>query len=708
MDIERDYGQVTGGSGAPSSSDIPSVEELIAGGVITEEPDPAGGTQLYIKAVPLNDDTVAPSNLFSGITAHDNQGNAIVGTYISGREVPSQYDSDSIHNTQVYWATHNPDGSLRSFIQRAFISFSFGGKYIEEFGLIVTSNGFMQRNAYADFSDNVTQSDVWDGQIYWNSHYNNNSIEFTLSTDGMTQRQLDDFKRWFRPGQIKELIVSEHSNRGIHARVSSPPRIEVIPFEDPELVTLGYSIVNGQVVPIQKTAIHDAQGNTRIIPSITTATLYKGSITIEFVMDDPFWYSIGNIVNPEGENYADGEWRTIEDVNTGSQYDDIIRGEMVHCLAIDNYDAWRIIHEDGVPTVDMIPPDALMSFGTKEPLHVDMSKSQYGSLVGYAVVGEVEEGDEGTTIGTGAIDVNQLSIATDSTFIGGRTAYWENPTTGIELRPATISDNDDAEDTIQNDIVAEGKYGCGYMFYAGTAPCRPIITFAIVPQFDDGYICIPYNPIHTMDEYQHKTYNTFVVQGLEKKKFKFTTPSIYTGYNQVIRIFKQFKAGAAWEEVRVALRDNVKHWASRAYALWLVDQLVGNNDYTNTSTLQNCIKQMRNFLDNVPNRQSRATNPDNFTIAPAVFQIDCKTGQVLGTFSYRVPYKGSAVGLLDTAIENVGDMMCSNYLSIEERNYPDENGMIQKWTEDNPYHSLRYYTDCPMTNVYFKYDYMYL
>jgi len=68
------------------------------------------------------------------------------------------------------------------------------------------------------------------GQYYWGSHYNAREITITLATDGITQSELDDFKYWFQAGEIRELILSEHPNRGILARVGEAPEIAVLPF----------------------------------------------------------------------------------------------------------------------------------------------------------------------------------------------------------------------------------------------------------------------------------------------------------------------------------------------------------------------------------------------------------------------------------------------------------------------------------------------
>jgi hypothetical protein len=44
---------------------------------------------------------------------------------------------------------------------------------------------------------------------------------------------LDEFLHWFAAGKIRELILAEHPNRAIMARVSEPPRLSVLPFEKP-------------------------------------------------------------------------------------------------------------------------------------------------------------------------------------------------------------------------------------------------------------------------------------------------------------------------------------------------------------------------------------------------------------------------------------------------------------------------------------------
>lgn len=170
---------------------------------------------------------------------------------------------------QVYEATKDGQGNSLSVLSRQFISFSYGGKDIEDFGLIATfSNDRLSKGVYSSFEDTITNQTELDGQIFWMSAFKANELSFTLSTDGITEKELENFKRWFIPGTPRELILTEHANRAIIARVAATPTISMLPFEE-----------NIEVIV----------GNQTIA---TKTSMYKGDIGISFIMDDPFWYAI--------------------------------------------------------------------------------------------------------------------------------------------------------------------------------------------------------------------------------------------------------------------------------------------------------------------------------------------------------------------------------------------------------------------------------
>jgi hypothetical protein len=101
--------------------------------------------------------------------------------YINGIEVAS----NNARTSQVYKATHKGE-NLLPFMNRSFISFSFGGKNIEDFDLIATVAGDrMEREGYANFDALTSTYDVVHGQFYWGSYYRTNQMSFNLATDGI-------------------------------------------------------------------------------------------------------------------------------------------------------------------------------------------------------------------------------------------------------------------------------------------------------------------------------------------------------------------------------------------------------------------------------------------------------------------------------------------------------------------------------------------
>lgn len=176
---------------------------------------------------------------------------------------------------QVQSATKDRQGNPLSILNRQFISFSYGGKNIEDFDLLaVFSNDRLNKEIYAPFNDTTTEQAELDGQMFWRTNFKAGGLSFNLATDGITSAQLEEFKVWFQPGIERELILSEYHNRGILARVSSTPQMSLLPFEKEVEVAIGQD------------------ENLKPIYYKTKISLYKGEIKLDFVMDDPYWYSI--------------------------------------------------------------------------------------------------------------------------------------------------------------------------------------------------------------------------------------------------------------------------------------------------------------------------------------------------------------------------------------------------------------------------------
>ena len=615
---------------------------------------------------------------------------------------PSQLTTLPKQRTQVYKATHVGEDRL-PYMDRSFISFSYGGKHIEDFNMIASSGGDrMQRNAYAQFEDLTSTYATLTGQFYWGSYYRNNTITFNLVTDGTTQRQLDEFKYWFAAGKTRELILAEHPNRAIMARVSEPPRFSLIGFESPIAITL------------ERTNFS------------TSTTLYKGEIELTMTMDDPYWYAKINIFGHRG---ADNIYRdTWIDAN----------GKEHNVLEIP--DALKILYEDGIPIASMI--QHTMLFGSNIFASVDFklyskivatitedtylshasTEGYFNNGLSYDIVRETEPGVMnpwpyycGATIAKMTNDGQYISGAK----IAGATM---NDTVGISHL--------DPFDAARPDSTSVSFY------YAGTAPSPTILKFNLTPVIDNqGFITCPANSYSTNLPSGHQ-YNTITIEGNEEKKeFKFTTPNIYTSFNQIIRIFDNpdiIKKKESWATVRELIRETVWHpeiraWANRVIDVYDDEDGQGIIDPTmnidTTSSIRLRLKLFMSYIFKAYGADERSP------LLPVSFSFDAKTGEAFGEFVHRTcigkdPYDKSYDSLnnpgsrwaqycndsFKTVKENVGDMVKSKYLIIEERNYPDENNQIVKWRAmGNEAHRL-YHDVVPngLSNIYIDYQNLYL
>lgn len=660
-----------------------------------------------------------------------------------GEEIlPDAYDNrrayvDTTIKGQVYMATHKGEEYL-PFMNRSFISFSFGGKNIEDFNLIATTeNNRISRNGSSEFEDLVDQYNILDGQFYWGTHFKPNKITFKLATDGMTQQDLDSFLYWFAGGKTRELILAEHPNRAILARIGSPPALTLLPFEKPTTVLVGGLTYN------------------------TSTTLYKGEITLDFVMDSPFWYSKINIF---GQCDEEGVYHdTWVDAN----------GQIINIYDVyKNIDVMKIVLEDNIPTSTMIANSMLLGNNVfaniddtsgghiaKYTTYVQIDKITYadGDLnnvsgiqaqIGYLLLGIPDElhlyllddqlndiPSEDKTVLIEALVANGLSVTIESTV----TQLQEAITTlfntkQIETLTRSV-DDDDPNALIYNPETHVGAHIAGphmdkdtgveslpqdsstNFYYSGTTYALPTISFAIQPTVNGlGYINVPANS-YAPNRFNN-TYDYIKITSLTEQEFRFTTPNLFTSYNEAVKILREVsdKVGESWEIIRTLIRDNVKHFAVRAWAMKIIDFYVLKNDSKIIGN-QNVFALMSQFLYDT-----------NGEIPKVNFEFNSSTGESIGTFQYRtmtdtefnfdsnltdVQQFLSATNSFDSVQEDVGDMVKSKYLIIKDRNHPDETGHIIAWSPTNDFtktysHKLEHSIRNGIYNLFIKYKNMYL
>ena len=466
--------------------------------------------------------------------------------------------------THVFQATHDGKGESLSHLSRSFISFTFGEKAIEDFGLIVTNSDRMEREIYTPFSDVTSSYDTLNGQLYWGTKYEPNHLKLTLSTDEMSEQQLDNFREWFAPGENRELVLAEHPNRAIMARVSEPPTISMLPFE--KQIEINWP------------------GAGKLT---TSTTIYKGDISINFVMDEPIWYAKLNYMPTYVNKY------TLKETSL----DDLDK-----IITLSDRETQKIMYEDGIPHQSVLEGDSISTFFLGGNILVTEK-----SLVGVAKVGQSHIG----------------IITTESE--------------GLEVNLNTPQ----------------------YLFYSGTAISYPLIKFTLSLTFDNekGYINCPKNKIAGDTEYSYIA--------IDDNKMKFTTPSLLTGYNQILYIINNASENVTVTELKEAIIENVKEYYSRAWAIKCLDSY--EDQALDKVTLK---EKIRSFFEK-----------DNPTVT---FMIDSKTGEARGIFKINTTLNSESENSSNaqqeeeensesgnnylTLTQNIGDMICSDYLTIKGRN----------------------------------------
>ena len=149
--------------------------------------------------------------------------------------------------------------------EKEFIDFEFDGKHISDFGMVAVFDGDRHTfSSTSEFEDETSEVAGVNGQYFWGTKLKPLEKEFSLATDGMTERQVNEFKHHFQPGRYGKFIECATSNRWRWARIASAPEFKVIPFKKEK-------IFGGKSFYI---------------------TEYKGEAAIKFIFDNPYSYAI--------------------------------------------------------------------------------------------------------------------------------------------------------------------------------------------------------------------------------------------------------------------------------------------------------------------------------------------------------------------------------------------------------------------------------
>ena len=168
---------------------------------------------------------------------------------------------------------------LDSIEDKSFISFTYDGKTIEEFGMAVVSSGDrLSTSIHPSFNNTISTVPGRTGSIYWGTNITGLSFHFKLATDSITSRQLLNFKSHFRPGKIARFSLAEAEYCYAYAVIDSASTFEFIPFDTTTIINgIGY-----------------------------LDTVYKGEANLTFYIPDIFFYSDEHYIF--ADDYVDKPW----------------------------------------------------------------------------------------------------------------------------------------------------------------------------------------------------------------------------------------------------------------------------------------------------------------------------------------------------------------------------------------------------------------
>ena len=606
---------------------------------------------------------------------------------------------------QVQTATKNGQGNSLSILNRQFISFSYGGKNIEDFDLLaVFSNDRLNKEIYAPFNDTTTEQAELDGQMFWRSNFKAGQLSFNLATDGMTSIQLEEFKNWFQPGIERELILSEYHNRKILARVANPPQISLLPFEQSVQVKVGEKYYT------------------------TKTSLYKGEIRLDFVMDDPYWYSIFSHLDSIEEGF--NLYVTPDVVTTKNSFNIEVTQNLDGSLIINGQSPAGELAIFYFSLADTIP------MNTKYTISLNNSESfdetQFGSLdMGIRLMNQTQY-VSGETEFDRVVSFCQINSTLSSSYSSSLKGFQliipgnENLVfNNFSLKPE-IYINDKKQEAlkiIQEDGVPSkemfktncflaNNYYCSYndslisinknngyeldaenqttdtyLYYCGTAPAKPIISFDIEPVINEGT-----GKISFPNKDENKITYLSIGTGENYKELRFGLPSLFSSYNNALDIALKYEENSSILDLRKELRDFVYDYYTRSYVIALID-MIKNDKERKYADVNGKIKE--GFKEYFIDEMKKFFRGSLFCV------INCKNGSV--TISGKIrQYNGSEMVEINEPItENAGNMIKSNYLTIEKRKLP-ENGFV---TSNQ---CLMVTTNTKLSNLKINYKYMYL
>lgn len=150
-----------------------------------------------------------------------------------------------------------------AIVRQDFIGFSFNGKHSSDFNIVRVSDGSrFKKDLLPTFQDKTVAVPGGDGSYFFGTNYTQKVRTISFAYDGLTEEKMFEMRRWLAANQVGELILDEWPYKAWDMKVSAPPSLTYIPFDE--------EIVEDKI-----------------------ARIYKGEGTISFVAYQPFAHNPG-------------------------------------------------------------------------------------------------------------------------------------------------------------------------------------------------------------------------------------------------------------------------------------------------------------------------------------------------------------------------------------------------------------------------------
>lgn len=217
-----------------------------------------------------------------------------------------------------------------------FLGFSFNGRHSSEFNIIrVANSDYYDEILLAAPRDVTTQITGRDGVYFFNSTLDKKSFSINIAFDDLHEEQFADLTAWLAKNEEGELIFDERPYKTYFGKISSPPQMKYICFDDEWEEETGSATLDARL----GVGVDDLTSVTK------SGRTYKGTGTIQFTCSYPLAYAKGHTVGDYTytENGVISVWPNVDDWQTASRIhtyntvNDTLNGVALDSLIQQNY-----------------------------------------------------------------------------------------------------------------------------------------------------------------------------------------------------------------------------------------------------------------------------------------------------------------------------------------------------------------------------------